>query len=46
MEYIPKEKHIMDYLLTHKGVSFISVYSNPTQLYSDSDVIKIGILRV
>ena len=40
MEYIPKEKHIMDYLLTHKGVSFISVYSNPTQLYSDSDVIK------
>ena len=39
MEYIPKESDIMDYLATHNGVSFISVYGKPTELYSEKEII-------
>ena len=40
MEYIPKESDIMDYLSTHNGVSFISIYSKPNQLYTESGIIN------
>jgi len=40
MDYIPKESHIMDYLSTQIGVSFISVYGTPTKLYTETDIIN------
>lgn len=40
MDYIPKESDIMDYLNTTNGTAFLSIYGSPSELYTETGIIK------
>lgn len=40
IEYVPKESDIMEYLATSDGVSFLSIYGAPSELYTDSGIVN------
>jgi len=40
MDYIPKETDIMDYLNTTNGTAFLSIYGFPSELYTETGIIK------
>ena len=40
MDYIPKESDIMDYLRSTNGMAFLSIYGSPSELYTESGIIR------